>query len=131
MRDILLHDAYNLIRQSAGVLLEGRFVEPHLFDIEEDYSNEWMTLQWVEEYDGEELDVVVDFKEGDNQKVVLDSSSLILVNSDGEEEELIVLSGNEIIFHFFLGNSIKELQKKRANNLIRHSYVGQHNSNLF
>ena len=72
-------------------MLEGRFVEPHLFDIEEDYSNEWMTLQWVEEYDGEELDVVVDFKEGDNQKVVLDSSSLILVNSDGEEEELILL----------------------------------------
>ena len=91
MKDILLHDAYNLIRQSAGVLLEGRFVEPHLFDIEEDYSNEWMTLQWVEEYDGEELDVVVDFKEGDNQKVVLDGSSLILVNSEGEEEELVLL----------------------------------------
>jgi hypothetical protein len=37
------------------------------------------------------LDVVVDFNEGDNQKVVLDGSSLILVNSDGEEEELILL----------------------------------------
>lgn len=91
MKDILLHDAYHLIRQCTGVLLEGRFVEPHLFDIEDDYSNEWMTLEWVEEYDGEELDVVVAFKEGDNQKVVLDGSSLILVNSDGEEEELVLL----------------------------------------
>ena len=89
--EIPLQDAYNLLRQCIGVLLEGRFIEPHLFDIEDDYSNEWLSLQWVEEYRGEELDVIVNFTEGDNTKVILDGSSLILVNTDGEEEELILL----------------------------------------
>jgi hypothetical protein len=89
--EIPLHDACHLLRQCIGVLLEGRFIEPHLLDIEDDYSNEWLSLQWVEEYRGEELDVIVGFTEGDNQRVLLDGSSLILVNSDGEEEELILL----------------------------------------
>jgi hypothetical protein len=89
--EIPLQDAYDLLRQCTGVLLEGRFIEPHLFDIEDDYSNEWLSLQWVEEYRGEELDVIVSFTEGDNTKVILDGSSLILANSDGEEEELILL----------------------------------------
>jgi hypothetical protein len=89
--EIPLHDACHLLRHCIGVLLEGRFIEPHLLDIEDDYSNEWLSLQWVEEYRGEELDVIVGFTEGDNQRVLLDGSSLILVNSDGEEEELILL----------------------------------------
>jgi hypothetical protein len=89
--EIPLHDAVHILRQCAGVLLEGRFIEPHLFDIEDDYSDEWLSLQWTEEYDGEELDVIVAFTEGDNQKVILDGSSLILVSSDGEEEELTLL----------------------------------------
>jgi hypothetical protein len=89
--EIPLHDAVHILRQCTGVLLEGRFIEPHLFEIEDDYSNEWLSLQWTEEYDEEVLDVVVAFTEGDNQKVILDGSSLILVNSDGDEEELILL----------------------------------------
>ena len=90
-KEITIESAYNLIRQCTGVLLEGRYIEPHIFEIEGDYSNEWMTLQWEEVYCGEEIDVVVGFKEGDNQKVEFDGSILVLVNSDGEEEELTLL----------------------------------------
>lgn len=89
--EIPLHDAVHIIRQCTGVLLEGRYLEPHLLEIEDDYSNEWMTLQWEEVYCDEELDVVVAFTEGDNQRVLLEGSTLTLVNSDGDEEELTLL----------------------------------------
>jgi hypothetical protein len=90
-KEITLQDAYYFLRQCTGVLLEGRFIEPSLLEIEDDYSNEWMCLHWEEEYDGEELDVVVSFNEEDNQKCILNGSTLVLVNTDGEEEELTLL----------------------------------------
>ena len=72
-------------------MIEDRFVEPSIFDIEDDYSSEWLTLQWEEEYRGEILDVVVAFTEGDNQKVLLEGSELTLVNTDGEEETIVLV----------------------------------------
>jgi hypothetical protein len=72
-------------------MLEDRFIEPSIFDIEGDYSNEWLSLQWEEEYRGEILDVVVAFTEGDNQKVLLEGSEMTLVNSDGEEETVVLV----------------------------------------
>jgi hypothetical protein len=90
-KKITLQDAYNYLRQCTGILLEGRFIEPSLLEIENDYSNEWLNLHWEEVYRGEELDVLVAFNEEDNQKCILDGSTLILVNTDGEEEELTLL----------------------------------------
>ena len=72
-------------------MLEDRFIEPAIFDIEGDYSNEWLTLQWEEEYRGEVLDVVVAFTEGDNQKVLLEGSEMTLVSTDGEEETITLI----------------------------------------
>jgi hypothetical protein len=91
IRDILLHDAIHLLRQCSGVLLEGRYLEPHLHETEDEDTNEFLSLQWDEEYDGDELEVLVSFKEGDNIKVPLEGSQLTLVNSDGEEETLTLL----------------------------------------
>ena len=90
-REISIQDAYYILRQCIGVMIEDRFVEPSIFDIEDDYSNEWLSLQWEEEYRGEILDVVVAFTEGDNQKVLLEGSELTLVNTDGEEETLVLV----------------------------------------
>jgi hypothetical protein len=72
-------------------MLEDRFIEPSIFDIEDDYSNEWLSLQWEEEYRGETVDVVVAFTEGDNQKVLLEGSEMTLVNTDGEEETVVLV----------------------------------------
>jgi len=90
-REISIQDAYYILRQCIGVMIEDRFVEPSIFDIEDDYSNEWLSLQWEEEYRGEILDVVVAFTEGDNQKVLLEGSELTLVNTDGEEETIVLV----------------------------------------
>ena len=90
-KEISIQDAYHILRQCIGVMVEDRFVEPSIFDIEGDYSNEWLSLQWEEEYRGEILDVVVAFTEGDNQKVLLEGSELTLVNTDGEEETIVLV----------------------------------------
>jgi len=91
IKDIPLHDVIHLLRQCTGVLLEGRYLEPHLHEIEDDESTEFMSLQWEEEYEGDVLEVLVTFKEIDNIKVPLEGSELTLVNSDGEEETLTLL----------------------------------------
>ena len=90
-REISIQDAYHILRQCIGVMLEDRFIEPSIFDIEDDYSNEWLSLQWEEEYRGEILDVVVAFTEGDNKKVLLEGSEMTLVNTDGEEETIVLV----------------------------------------
>jgi len=90
IKDIPLHDAIYLLRTCSGVLLEGRYLEPHLYETD-DGSVEFMSLQWSEEFENEELDVVISFNEGDNIKVPFEGCELTLVNSDGEEETLTLL----------------------------------------
>jgi len=103
MKTIELYDVYYFLKQCEGVLLEGRFLKPTLSEIEDDYSNEFLTLEWEEFVteedvkDGEEegepglYQVSVGFKEGDNQTVGLEGAVLTLTNTDGEEEELTLL----------------------------------------
>jgi len=90
-RDISLKQAYSILRQCAGILLEERYIEPTLFDIENDGNNTWMNIHWTEMYGGEEVYIVVSFIEDDNRTVVLEGSVMTVVNSDGEEEELTLL----------------------------------------
>lgn len=92
MKTLELYDAYYFLKQCAGVLLEGRFLEPILNEIEDDYSKEFLILSWEDlGEDGEACLVEVAFKEGDNQTIGLSGSTLHLTNSDGEEEELTLL----------------------------------------
>jgi hypothetical protein len=91
MSTISLEDARYFLSQCTGVLLEGRFIEPTVFDIEEDYANEWLVLQW-DDAEGEEYGTVsLGFLEGDNQTVLLEGSVMTLIAEDGEEEELTLL----------------------------------------
>ena len=91
VKEITLRKAFEILQQCTAVILEGRFVEPHLYEIEDEYGNEFMSLQWSEEFEGSELDFVVSFNEGDNLKVPLEGCELTLVNSEGEEETLTLL----------------------------------------
>jgi hypothetical protein len=91
MKEIPLHQAYDLLQQSIAVVLEGRIVEPTLMGVQDDDSNEFMYLSWEEEFDNEDLIVELSFYEGDNQVALIDGSVLTLVNTDGDEEELVLV----------------------------------------
>lgn len=91
MKDIKLYEAWSILKQAAAIDIDGNLTVPQVFELEDDYKNVFLSLVWQEEYEGELLDVCVEFEEGDNQTCVLEGSNLILVNSDGEEEVLTVL----------------------------------------
>ena len=91
-QEIPLREAFNILSVCAGVMLEHRFIEPSLVDIESnDDSNEWMSLQWEEEYRGETIDVIISFNQDDNKVVILEGSEMTLVNTEGEEETFALL----------------------------------------
>lgn len=90
--DLYLEDAFYYLSQCDGVLLEGRFIWPVLYEIEDDYDNTWLVLEWEEFSDeGEEATVTVSFNEKDNQTVWFEDGTMVLTNSDGEEEEIQLL----------------------------------------
>ena len=91
MKTIPIYEVAYYLRHCAGVLLEGRFLEPIVFEVEEDYTNEFLKLEWEELYENETYTVQISFNEGDNQSAALDGSTLILTNTEGEEEELTLL----------------------------------------
>ena len=91
VKEINLQQAYDLLQQSAAVVLDGRLIEPILLGVEKDESNEFMYIDWEEEYEDETLTVDISFIEGDNQIVLVDGSKMILINSEGTEEELTLL----------------------------------------
>jgi hypothetical protein len=88
VKTINLTEAFEVLTQAAAVVLEGRPLYPTLFDIEYDNANEFLHLQWQE--DG--LDFQVSFCEGDNQSVKVDGHILTLINVEGEEEEIELLT---------------------------------------
>ena len=97
MKTLQLYDAYYFLSRCAGLLLEGRYIEPILSEIEDDYEHEFLLLQWEEVVENEEgiaavLVVEVAFKEGDNQTIGLEGSTLTLTNSEGEDEEITLLA---------------------------------------
>ena len=91
MKEITLHEAYDLIQQSAAIVLEGRLIEPTLMGVQDDDANEFMYLSWEEELDDEDLIVELSFFEGDNQVALIDGATLTLITDQGEEEELTLL----------------------------------------
>jgi hypothetical protein len=91
MNTITLFDAVFWLKQSRGILLEGRFIEPYVFGVEGEYNNIFMTLEWEELVDNIGVLVTVHFKEGDNQTVGVSEGVLLFINSDGEEEEIILI----------------------------------------
>jgi hypothetical protein len=91
MNSISLEDARYFLSQCTGVLLEGRFIEPIVFEIEQDYDNEWLILQWDEVEGDNEGIVSISFLEGENQTVLLEGSKMTLIAEDGVEEEITLL----------------------------------------
>lgn len=91
MNTISIEDAHYYLSQCTGVLLEGRYIVPIVFDIEGDYDNEWLILEW-EEFEGkEEITVTISFLEKENQTILLEGSKMTLTTSDGDDEEIVLL----------------------------------------
>ena len=91
MNTISIEDARYFLSQCKGILLEGRYIEPIVFDIENDYENEWLVLQWEDTEGEQEAIVSISFLEGENQTVLLEGSKMTLTAEDGVEEELTLL----------------------------------------
>lgn len=93
MKTIELYDVVYFLRQCKGILLGDVFVEPILYELEDDPENEFLTLEWddIDEDDAKPVFVQVGFKEGGNWTAKLDGCTLILVNDVGVEEHLTLL----------------------------------------
>ena len=91
MKEIDLHQAYDLLQRSDAIILEGRLIIPTLIGVQDDDVNEFMYISWEEEWDEEMLNVEVSFSEGDNQVAIIDGSILTLVNSEGEADDITLL----------------------------------------
>ena len=96
MKSIPLYTAYCLLQESRAIDLEGRLLEPHILNYEDQSDNEFLILQWDETVDDEQVSFEVAFEEGDNQMVEVDGRKLILVNTIGDQEELILLREMEL-----------------------------------
>ena len=91
MKTLELYDAVYFLNQCTAIVLEGRYIEPIVSEVEDDFENEFLVLQWEQEHEGLFYTVEVSFKEGDNQTIGIEGSKLFLTNSEGEEEEITLL----------------------------------------
>lgn len=92
VKEITLYQAWAFLKQCPVVCLEGNYIEPSVYELEDDYKNEFLSLTWSEIHDEEELQFIVTFAEGDNLKCILEGNLLILVSTDGEEEVIEMLT---------------------------------------
>jgi hypothetical protein len=91
MKQITLSEAFDYLRLCDGIILEGRLLEIFLIGLENDNNNEFAYFYWSEEIHNDIIHFEIVFKEGDNQSVLVDNHHMTLVNTEGEEEELILL----------------------------------------
>jgi hypothetical protein len=94
-KQISLERAHDLLQLCPVVGLEGRYVVPSLFQLEGEDSSEFCVLYWTEIFNGDPVDFTVVFEEGDNKKCELDGCELVLVNNEGEEEVI------ELLTHYY------------------------------
>lgn len=96
MKYIDLYDAFELIRLCDGLILEDKILEPSLIGIENDPENEFLYLHWSEDIRGEIIDFTSGFQEKDNQEILVDGPYITLINTDGQEEELMLLKAWDV-----------------------------------
>ena len=87
MKTINLTNAFEVLTEATAVVLEGRVLAPHLFDLEYNPDNEFFRLAWEE--DG--LEFEISFEEGDNNEVVVNGHTMKLISNEGVEEEFELL----------------------------------------
>lgn len=91
MKSISLYDAFSFLRECRAIMIDGNCVEPYDVSYADDPDHEFLILQWEEEFEGDTFTVETSFKEGNNQMVEVDGNTMLLVNIDGETEEIVLL----------------------------------------
>jgi hypothetical protein len=98
MKDIPLQDAYKILEDASAIIIDdGVLVYPALAELEFSDENEFMYLTWSDE-DGQEYSL--HFAEGDNQEVVIEGSSMFLMDTDAEDDtdaiQITILTTKEL-----------------------------------
>jgi hypothetical protein len=98
MKNIPLEEAYKILEDASAIIIDdGVLVYPVLSDLEHSDENEFMYLTWRDE---DELEYCVKFAEGDNQEVVIEGSSMFLIdtdaNSDTDATQITILTTKEL-----------------------------------
>ena len=86
-KTISLSDAYFLLTQCSVIELEGKLLEPQLYELTSEGKNEFLCLSWTEIIEGEEVFIVITFAEEDNKHVKLNGNVLTLISFDDKVEE--------------------------------------------
>lgn len=93
MKTITLKEAFQILEDASAVIIDdSTLVYPSLSELEDDDSNEFMYLSW----DDEGLEYNVKFDEGDNQEVKISGSSIFLIDTEGEENQITILTTKEL-----------------------------------
>ena len=89
MKKITLKEAYQILEDASAIIIDdSTLVYPSLSELEDDELNEFMYLSW----DDEGLGYYLKFLEGDNQEVKVSGSSIFLIDTDREENQITILT---------------------------------------
>lgn len=93
MKTITLKEAFQILEDASAIIVDdSTLVYPSLSELEDDELNEFMYLSW----DDEGLGYNVKFNEGENQEVKVSGSSIFLIDTDGEENQITILTTKEL-----------------------------------
>jgi hypothetical protein len=89
MITLTLKETYEILSDASAIVIDdGALMYPSLADLEDSDDNEFLYLGWEEEG----LEYSVKFREGENQTVKASGSSLFLIDSEGDEVQLSILT---------------------------------------
>jgi|APCry1669192062_1035393.scaffolds.fasta_scaffold02542_7 hypothetical protein len=90
MKTIPLKEAYQILEDCSAIITDDHVVTfPCLSDLEESDENEFLYIGWVGEH-GEEYSVK--FEEGNNQEIKVSGTSMFLVDNEGDECQITILT---------------------------------------
>ena len=92
MKEISLKEAYNYLRLCTGVMWEEKLLNVSLLNLEGDDNNEFAYLTLADQTNYKNIDVEIVFKEGDNHKALIKDSILTLIDINGKEISLHLLT---------------------------------------
>jgi len=98
MKSIPLQDAHKILEDASAVIIDDNvLVYPTLAELEFSDENEFLYITWSDE-DGQEYSL--HFAEGDNQEVVIEGSSMFLMDTDAEDDtdaiQITILTTKEL-----------------------------------
>jgi hypothetical protein len=89
MTKITLQEAFDIISNCAALIIDNVVTYPSMSDLQDDPENEWLCLTWT---DGDDRDFITTFDEGENKEVKISGPYMYLVDTEGDEIELTILT---------------------------------------